>query len=369
LSKEQEQELATLIHAGDRNALEEMILCNLRLVIKLAKDLGGGGAYTWDLISEGNIGLQIAAKRYEPGREARFCSYACFWIKQRMKRFLSNHSKNVRIPVYLGALAWKARQAAIVISERENRPAAVAEIAKAIGKTEKQTKIALEAEYTYVPLDAPAGEDGDATFHDLIADDSAPVGTEMEQTESAAKLFEHMASLPVREQEILVKRYGLNGDPPRSLEDVGRDYGITRERIRQLQEVAEEKLRAKFTKRFSVETDREKLSGDTLELAKVAIQNRIKASPIVAPVEKTVESLKRERINAKSRLAWYKKKYAIGRHSVEIRNKIEMAETDLALITRDLQIVRDAKPKACETYKPRPGQSLTDSMLHRALEP
>jgi RNA polymerase primary sigma factor len=244
LSPEEETELARKVRRGDAAARERMIRANLRLVVAIAKEYAKIGMPLLDLISEGNIGLMTAAERFDPDKGAKFSTYAAWWIKQRIRRALRDQGKTIRLPSHLADKLLRMRRArADLYGELQREPTAE-EVAVRIGEPERMVRKWMELSRDPVSLDQPAGDgDGKDTVADHVADTRAvDAGAGMDNRQLLEEMAERMKELPERERFILERRYGLDGRPAESLEEVGAHLGITRERVRQLQAAATERL-------------------------------------------------------------------------------------------------------------------------------
>ncbi len=244
LSPEEETELARKVRRGDAAARERMIRANLRLVVAIAKEYAKIGMPLLDLISEGNIGLMTAAERFDPDKGAKFSTYAAWWIKQRIRRALRDQGKTIRLPSHLADKLLRMRRArADLYGELQREPTAE-EVAVRIGEPERTVRKWMELSRDTVSLDQPAGDgDGKDTVADHVADTrTVDAGAGMDNRQLLEEMAERMKELPERERFILERRYGLDGRPAESLEEVGAHLGITRERVRQLQAAATERL-------------------------------------------------------------------------------------------------------------------------------
>lgn len=244
LTREQEVELAAKIQAGDEAAREQMIKANLRLVVKIAKDYSNYGLPLVDLISEGNMGLMKAVERFDPEKGGKLSTYAAWWIKQSIKRALANQSKTIRLPVHMVDKIARMRRVAVVLTEEIGREPTTEELAEELGLPIKKVALLKRASMRPTSLDAPIGEGESTTYADLIGDEHAsnPMD-ELDNKNLHGELDDLLGLLDDRESQIIDARFGLNGTTPMTLEEVGREFGVTRERIRQLQNLALTKMR------------------------------------------------------------------------------------------------------------------------------
>jgi RNA polymerase primary sigma factor len=249
LTIEEENALAARIKRGDKAARERMIKANLRLVVKIARDYEGYGVPLLDLISEGNIGLMKGVERFDPTKGAKLSTYSAWWIKQAIKRALANQGKTIRLPVHVVDKLFHIRRAEARLQEAFGREATDEEIAGELDTTPEKIRELRTASQRPASLEAPLGYDSDNRVADVVADDNAEDPyEELEGKANTAMLREVMKDLDPREVTILRYRFGLDGDDEKTLEEVGRKFGLTRERIRQIQEIALKKLRKKIEK-------------------------------------------------------------------------------------------------------------------------
>jgi RNA polymerase primary sigma factor len=250
LTPQQEIELAAKIKRGDAEAREQMINSNLRLVVTIAHDYANLGLPLLDLISEGNIGLTKAVERFEPGKGAKLSTYAMWWIKQSIKRALANQSKTIRLPVHLVDKVAKVRRVSLQMSDELGREPTDDELGEEIGITAEKVARLRTVGIRPTSLDAPIGDDDSTKFGEVVGDEDAQTPFELLRDESLRGEVDGLiAVLDSREKKIISQRFGLDGGKPKTLEDVSKGFGVTRERIRQLQNIALAKLRRALSKR------------------------------------------------------------------------------------------------------------------------
>ena len=250
LTPEQEVELARKIRKGDAQARERMINANLRLVVTIARDYANLGLPLLDLISEGNIGLTKAVERFDPNKGAKLSTYAMWWIKQAIKRALANQSKTIRLPVHLVDKIARVRRVSLQMSDEFGREPSDDELGEEIGIAGHKVARLKSIGIRPASLDAPVTDNDSTEFGELIGDEQ--MQTPYESLRDKNLLGEVDGLLDVldkREKRIISQRFGLDGGKPKTLEDVSKSFGITRERIRQLQNVALAKLRHALSKK------------------------------------------------------------------------------------------------------------------------
>src|SRR5256884_6922584 len=250
LTPQQEVELAGKIKRGDAAARERMINANLRLVVTIARDYANFGLPLLDLISEGNIGLTKAVERFDPTKGAKLSTYAMWWIKQAIKRALADQGKTIRVPVHLGEKLAKMRRVSLQMSDDLGRAPTDEELGEEIGIASEKVARLKSVGIRPASLDAPIAENDSTEFAEVIGDDEAQTPFELLRDKNLLGEVEGLLEvLDPRERKIISQRFGLDGGEPKTLEDVGKDFGITRERIRQLQNIALAKLRRALSKK------------------------------------------------------------------------------------------------------------------------
>lgn len=253
LTPEDEIRLAKRIKKGDEKAREEMIKANLRLVVKIAREFEDYGLPLLDLINEGNIGLMKAVERFDPAKGAKLSTYAAWWIKQAIRRALANQSKTIRLPVHVGDKLLHMRRATVKLQELLGREPTDEELADELGTTAARVTRLRTAAIRPASLDAPIGDDDNKAYGEIVEDEKASTPYEqLEEQTTTDMLREMLTTLPEREATILRYRFGLDGDGERTLEEVGERFGVTRERIRQIQNIALSRLRKMIEKREAV---------------------------------------------------------------------------------------------------------------------
>lgn len=244
LTPEEEIYFAERIKKGDKKARAKMIQSNLRLVINIAKKYSHLGVSMMDLIEEGNLGLMKAVEKFNPKKGYRFSTYAAWWIRQYISRAIANQGKTVRMPVYVIELLMRFKKVTDNLSNSFKRKPKLEEIAKRMRLPIKRIKQLNRMVSGISSLNAPVGEEGSTEFMDLIEDEnmtSAIDGLSNMLTQERIKgLLEKMSK---REQKILSLRFGLKDGTPRTLRDTAKHFGITRERVRQIESATMKKMR------------------------------------------------------------------------------------------------------------------------------
>jgi len=257
LTIQDEIDLAARIQRGDAAARERMITANLRLVVKIARDYEGMGLPLLDMVNEGNMGLMRAVERFDPTKGAKLSTYAAWWIKQSIKRAVANQGKTIRLPVHLVDRVAKIRRTALKLHEELGREPTDAEVAEVLGMAAARVTELLTASCRPASLDAPVGDDEDTRFADLVRDDNTGTAFEsLDETSRHDMVLELLERLDTREISVIRERFGLNGRHERTLEQIGQRFGVTRERIRQIEAGALRKLR-KLVERREAPVDRD----------------------------------------------------------------------------------------------------------------
>ena len=250
LTPEEEVKLAAQIKRGNKKAREKMIKANLRLVVKIAHDFNNLGLPLLDLISEGNIGLMKAVERFDPNKGGKLSTYASWWIKQSIKRALANQSKTIRLPVHLVDKIGKIRRVSAQLTEELGREPTDEDIAEELGLAVAKVTHLKNVAIRPASLDARISADDETPFGDLVGDENAEDPFEaLRDKDLREEVGDLLENLDKRERSIISYRFGLGGGRERTLEEVGHKFGVTRERIRQLQNIALHKMRRALGKR------------------------------------------------------------------------------------------------------------------------
>ena len=245
LTKREEQQLARRVEAGDQAARDRMIEANLRLVVSIAKHYRGHGVPLIDLIQDGTIGLIRAVEKFDWRRDLKFSTYATWWIRQAVQRSIANSGRTIRLPVHVSDRLRAIERARRSLEASLGREPSEDEIARAAELTSDAVSETLGLARKTVSLHEPVGEDGDSELGDMIADPDAGNPEELAETHLRhERLREGLARLGERKRLILELRFGLDGQDPRNLEEIGRIVGLTRERVRQLEAEALRELAA-----------------------------------------------------------------------------------------------------------------------------
>lgn len=244
LTPEQEVELSLRVRRGDEEARRRMIESNLRLVVKIARVYTGRGVPLLDLIEEGNLGLMHAVEKFDPARGCRFSTYATWWIRQAVERATINQGRTVRLPVHVARELYTCMRAEQLLRQSLERTPSAKEIAAETGFSAERIEWLRSIRERAISVDAPLDEQLGITLVESLADDGREDPSRRAGTHQLARMINAwLAEIPVKQREVIERRFGLNGFDRMTLEDVGQDMGLTRERVRQLQVAAMRKLR------------------------------------------------------------------------------------------------------------------------------
>ncbi len=244
LRSDEEKELAQRMSEGDVAAKNRLSEANLRLVVSIAKRYVGRGMQFLDLIQEGNLGLMKAVEKFDYTKGFKFSTYATWWIKQSITRAIADQARTIRIPVHMVETINKTGRVSRQLLQTLGREPTTAEIAEKMGITEEKVIEIQKIAQDPVSLEKPIGEEEDSHLGDFIEDNTSASPAEKAETRMLKEhLLEVLSSLTPRENEVIRKRYGLDDSRPKTLEEVGREFNVTRERIRQIEAKALRKLR------------------------------------------------------------------------------------------------------------------------------
>jgi RNA polymerase primary sigma factor len=244
LSGEDERALGRRIQGGDQEALKRLVEANLRFVVSYTKRYRGLGLSYLDLIHEGSLGLMEAAKRFDPERNVKFISYAVWWVRQAIFHALSEHSRVFRLPQKLSGQVSKVESARDRLAAELERPPTTEELAQKTDLSEEQVEALLMASGDDVSLSAAVGDEGSMELGDTLEQESIPSAElEMIRTSFEERIQAMVGDLEEKEREVIRMRFGLDGEEPRTLQEIGEALGLSRERIRQIESKAKEKLR------------------------------------------------------------------------------------------------------------------------------
>ncbi len=243
LCAEEEWALAERVQEGDGEARRGMIEANLRLVVTVARSYVGRGVPLMDLIEEGNIGLIRAVEKFEPERRLRFSTYAMWWIRHGVQQALSHQGRTVRIPVHVLRELAQVLRANRELTAQRGRAPTLDELAQAVGKRTSDVAELFRVNEHISSLDAPMSEGDDRTMIDHLVDEEETASPTQRESAGGGQLQHWLAALKPRQRLVLERRFGLNGEPVHSLAEIAADFGVSRERVRQIQEEALKRLR------------------------------------------------------------------------------------------------------------------------------
>ena len=244
LPSEEEKALGQRIRSGDGEALKRLVESNLRFVVAYAKRYRGLGLPFLDLIHEGNLGLIEAARRFDPERNVRFITYAVWWVRQAMLLALSEQSHALRLPQKVAGQVARVQSVRERLGAELEREPTAGEIARAVDLSEEEVAAVDRLSASDISLSAAIGDDGDLELEDALEQSTIPpVEVELMRATLVERMRHMVSGLDEKERLVLGLRYGLDGDEPRTLQEIGKRMGVTRERVRQIESRAKEKLR------------------------------------------------------------------------------------------------------------------------------
>jgi RNA polymerase primary sigma factor len=343
LTAEREQELAKKIKKGNKEARAEMIRSNLRLVINIAKRYKYFGVSISDLIEEGNLGLMKAVSKFDPKKGYRFSTYASWWIKQYITRAIANQGKTVRIPVYMAEIITRWRKVTEQLAHKLGRSANIKEVAKKMKMSTSKVQQINEIASKASSLDAPIGEDGSGQFMDLIEDERM-----ISPTDELAKVLRKervdalLNLISDREREILNLRFGLKDGTSHTLGETAKRFGITRERVRQIENAAMKKLKLYLAAQegLDIEDDKKKTKSKKKSKSKVIKVHKKNLKGTLSRAKTKNKTKSKTKIKTKSKAATKKKKSP---KKKEVPKKIKKAKAKKSSKTKSTKKMTSKK--------------------------